>query len=555
MKRYASEQGIFFLVVAFGLVLLADPAAHADKLSFTGSTSEPASSTFVLGQTISLNFKATGLGEEATAPRVNVAVDDEFNNVVWKGQVTMQKGWDGAWTVTLSPPAAKAGFYRVYANLIAQGKQIPVAAEGSRPAGFITYCVVLDPANRPEVPMQSAFFGMQGAFTKEISSVIPMLGIRWVLGDLDWHRFAPDDPSQFKIPEVVRKSDIRDGNPIVPFTPVYNGKPWHVYPIPTLYQNPPKWIAQQGWGQRTHEWRAYCQKAVKFYMEQYPDLPQRIYQVTWEPNNKQQFDGTQDQLVTWHQIAYETVHQLDPRAIVIGPAAATVAPYFQKWHAAVINAGIWKFIDGYSVHAYTTGIFKDLTQQDLAYDQQKLIDGLRLLRSSLSAASGRNIPIYSTEAGHATSPNPRSELVNARELIETNIIMYGEGVRTSLAFFLNDYPKPAGFGLYYNLKMDTQPVATTAVAPKPSVPAYSAMTYFLENASSLGPGNFGAGTRSYRFRRGSEKVDVVWTLVDSSAEVSAQGARFYDWMGNPVAPDRPGKVLVGPQPVYIVSDQ
>jgi hypothetical protein len=541
-------------VAALALFVLSIPATRADTPTFTGSTSQPATNTFAVGDTVTVDFKANGLAADAPAPMVRVSVADVFNTVLWKGEATLQKGPGGDWAGSIAPPGGRMGFYRVYANLYANGQQIPVNAAGSRPAGYLTYCIVPNPATRPDVPESRAFFGMQGGFTKDISTLIPLLGVRWVLGNLNWHWYAPDEAGQFKIPEVQKKGDATDGNPIVPYTPVYQGKPWRVYPLPSLYQNPPKWITSHPWEQRAREWRTYCQQAAHLYMEQYPDMEQRVYQVTWEPNDKQQWDGTPDQLVAWHQIAYEAVHQTDPKAVIIGPTAATIAPYFIKWHSTLITLNIWKYLDGYGVHAYTVNPFASIAQRDVGEDQNKLVTGLRMLRDQLSAAAGRNIPIYSTEAGHVSGADPASELVHARNLVESNVIMYGEGLRLSFAFYLNDYTKPpAGFGLYYNLKMDTMPQNTTAVAPKPAAPAYAAMTYLLEGATSMGEVKFGPGTRAYSFKKGSQKVDVIWTLTDAPVEVPVQGARVYDWMGNPVTSERPGKVTVGPQPVYIVT--
>ena len=97
-------------------------------------------------------------------------------------------------------PHARLGFYRVGAEL---SNGLLLHDLGTRPAGFLTYAVVPDPAKRADLDEDKSHFAMQGApWDKKKSALI---GARWVLDDgLQWRRAEPKHAGEFG-PEQARR--------------------------------------------------------------------------------------------------------------------------------------------------------------------------------------------------------------------------------------------------------------------------------------------------------------------------------------------------------------
>ena len=65
---------------------------------------------------------------------------------------------EGRWTGTFPMPTDRLGFRRV----IVTSGELTLPKLGSRPKGCLTYAVVPDPAKRPPISQEDAFFGLQG---------------------------------------------------------------------------------------------------------------------------------------------------------------------------------------------------------------------------------------------------------------------------------------------------------------------------------------------------------------------------------------------------------
>ena len=242
----------------------------------------------------------------------------------------------------------------------------------------MTYCVVPDPA-RPLLDQTAAFFGMAGGFSRQTETLIPLLGIRWLWGNMGWEAFSPLGPKQF-LEIAPPRSTLSDGS-----------RSWPVFFIPSLYGRPPVW-AHRSFHERLAEWPLFVEKAAKYYVRTSPESSERLYQVTWEPDMRTQFDGTPEQLLQWHQAAFNTLHANDPKAKVLGPTSYNVDPNHLGWTDRLLDMGLWRYIDGLSVHTYVP-----------SKDPLQLLGALRHLRQKLKAVAQRDIPIYSTESGYQSN--------------------------------------------------------------------------------------------------------------------------------------------------------
>src|SRR5262249_27188247 len=113
------------------------------------------------------------------------------------------------------------------------------------------------------------------------------------------------------------------------------------------------------------------------------------YELWDEPDSSLYWTGTQAQMVTMAQTAYNIIHTLDPNAIVIGPGiAGSNDPPTVAWMSAYWSAGGAQYQDIVAYHAYTG--------KTISYPSYLpgLISAIQSLQQRFSIASK---PIWFTE--------------------------------------------------------------------------------------------------------------------------------------------------------------
>jgi hypothetical protein len=511
----------------------------------TADTSSPNLSTFVLGKPVTLTFSVTGLSPGQPETLI-VDVQNELGNHVGHFQSPVVGDTTANWQTSWLAPHGKLGFYRVYCKL-SDGTKIP--ALGSRQAGYITYCIVPDPANRAAVTQSTSRFGMQGGYNYTVN-VMPYLGIHWFnVSTFTWSSVETNYSGQMHWATVT------------PYSTTYNGKPWPVYPIFSPFYSPPAWATVPGSkglltasGQTA--WSNYCTAVAKCVAASYPGLTRDVYQVTWEPNFSTTFSGTPAQLASVYQTAYANLHANDPNAVVIGPAGG---PFYGSswlpWYQSQASAGLGKYIDGLSIHAY----FEMLGINSQPFSA--LAQDIHALKSAYAGKAG--LTYLGTEQGFSTNGLESNELQQAEVLSAENLMMLGEGFSSNMMFYIVDFPGNTaanGFGCYYDL---TAPIVwgPTKTGPKPIAPVYAAQSNLLEGYNSDGAiPNLSTGEYGYIFQQGQSIVLALWSDTDQGQSVSlpvgASSVNVVDWMGNATPVQTPnGQVTVtlSPRPVYVTG--
>ncbi len=200
--------------------------------TLSGDTNRPNNSTFVVGEKVELTFQASGLAASAATP-LSITVSDEVGNKISSTSISLMAESSGKASVSFAAPASNFGYYRVEATL-PDGTTHP--KQGTRPAGFMTYAVVPDPAKRVDCGDAGSRFGMQGGFSAAQGSVIPYLGIRYMLAGPGWRDLEPKNAGQFT---AARSAALAKGQVYPVKNPVtnnitYNGATWSTYSVPLL---------------------------------------------------------------------------------------------------------------------------------------------------------------------------------------------------------------------------------------------------------------------------------------------------------------------------------
>lgn len=518
-------------------------ASHSGAIN--GETSRPDSSTFIPGETITLSFWGTGLNPEDTRQTITVTVYDEHDKVRSAERFKIKADTSGSWKIDAPAPNQGIGFYKVIATTTAGGQ---LSRLGTRGAGYLTYAVVPDPAQRVLVDETKARFGMQGGLNSKLCDVFPYLGIRWILDSgYRWRDNEPDRAGQYAgSPPAEQYS--------------YKGKPWKMYTLPSLYVNTPDWAvlpnsmpAGQPLGMLTPSgetaWKAFAAKAVNAYSAHNPDRKEHLFQLTWEPQPGARWKGSAADLVRVYAAAYDAIHAADPKAKVIGPTLFPDAGENTSWLKSLLNAGLAQYLDGFSVHPYA---------QD-PVSLAALAGNLRTQKSLVDKAKKRELPRFGTEQGWNTQGNPANDMTQARGLLRSEIIMLGEGYRFNFTFYIADFFGEPGYGYYYNLNPAIE-FGTDKISPKPIVPAYAFYTWLLEGATSEGAiENLGRAASGYRFvSHSGQRIMALFSYANTSKHsvaVPAAQADVYDWMGRKSRikiTDGRLAVTLSPEPLYIV---
>jgi len=546
--------------IVFAAMTLLSAHQTRAEISLTGDTSNPTTSTFIPGEPITLTFHVTGLATNDTRLKLLLDFENEYDKTLQRKEIAITPDSSGNWTTTVPAITDRLGFYRVNVKL---SNGVVMAPLGSRKGSYLTYCIVPDPSLRKDYPETRTRFGMQGGFSANLNSLLPLLGIRWVLGGYFWNTMEPDHAGQYEATlnqelATAQKAGKPYGVPEDTQGEVKPGVPWKVYPFPTLY-GPPKWAVQDPKTKVLNAvikpedytaWTSYAGSAAKGFSLKYPNMDPRIYQITWEPDYPWGFNGDPQQLVQIFSLCYQAIHEADPKAMVMGPTYGGLGGDDDTQFESDLKNGLGKYLDAFSIHPYFA----------INPEQNDMVDIYRHQEDMIRQYVGHDIPRIGTEEGYATGEHEDKELLQALTLTRQNLITLGEGYWFNVAFYIADYPSEPGYGYYYNLNPKIA-FGTDKVAPKPVAAVYAAQSFLLDGSKSLEPIQWlGKTVLGYVFERDGQITIALWDWGVKGEKISlpvgASKVTVYDWMGNPSevdAKDGMVELTLGEAPIYVVG--
>lgn len=530
-------------------------ASAAPVLS--ADTNRPTTSTFSLGEQVEVTFAVAGLHENEKTTLV-LDVRNEFGKNIAKPEPVALSG-DGAGRAryVFSAPAAMLGYYEINARL-ADGT--PLSALGTRPAGIVSYAVVPDPQTRIDYGDAFSRFGLQGGFSVS-ALVLPYLGARYILSGNSWDRMEPDHPGQFK-EERTKADQTGKRHPAKAAEnekPLFKGREWATYHIATVTNaSLPSWALKPNtsgtickkFGELNEEGvqslPAFALAHAKAFAADYKNQGSRYYQVTWEPAAGWCYGGTPAGLVRIYDQCHQALHMGDPQAIVAGPTL-----FLEKNSSAQLlglwDAGLGRAIDALSIHPYISGWPPETHGMPT------------ILREQLAAAEkakGQPVRFLGTEQGYTAADH--GNLKKAMGDIRLTLMMLGEGADLDFGFYVADFLEGPdaktnkGYGYYWNLNTGIN-FGTDKLGPKVVAPAYAAMTYFLDGATSQGPLTNTKGSQlGYTFKKNHATIIAVWDYNGTSPYKIPAGAKVCDWMGNCTEAKQP-EMTIGGVPTYFIQ--
>jgi hypothetical protein len=467
------------------------------------------------------------------------------------------------WENVLEMPDYGSGYFAVHMKLKKSGVTLPRL--GTRPEGMISYAV--KPAIRP-VPLEhvdDSRFGAQGfAFVDTgevgrgnmVAPLYPETGLKWIYGyrrpgDIrlgDYHPNLNEAKTLFRDESGAGlcllltctgfPADLMDAPEGVTSFPGGSYPPKDF----NYYESVLGKIAKE---------RALVKQSGAF-----PTQKKNYYEITWEPD--WHWRGSDEQFIKIYEHAYRGIHANDPDGMLLG-AKYGVLPRGVAHLERLLPQGLANYLDGISTHAYCSW-----PDRVLRRDIRKVVS---LARQYLKPGA----PVIQSEVGSRDtvdwpgSPDPyRTQMAYD---LRAHLIILGEGVDTSLFFYLTDHGAGGAYGLYYNLNDPNPTFGPTHVSPKPVGAAFAAMIHLLEGTETLRPLDYlGEEIFCYTFKRDDQILSAIWAAdMAGSCEESQRQVRIpigtgevslFDPMGNETAVQSENgfvNLTIGAEPVYLLG--
>jgi hypothetical protein len=141
------------------------------------------------------------------------------------------------------------------------------------------------------------------------------------------------------------------------------------------------------------------------------------YEIWNEPNLREFYTGTLDQMLALTKEASTIIHEADPHAVVVSPAAT--ADYGITWLGEFLYKGGGQYVDVIGYHFY-------LKPQQLP---EELPPFIQQVRSLMSANHLGDKPLWNTESGWQKPTRADSEEVAAGFLARAYILAWAAGVQ------------------------------------------------------------------------------------------------------------------------------
>ncbi|MGB7731403.1 MAG: glycosyl hydrolase [Candidatus Acidiferrum sp.] len=239
------------------------------------------------------------------------------------------------------------------------------------------------------------------------------------------------------------------------------------------------------------DWRAYVKQVATRYKGRI-----HAYEIWNEPNLKQFWIGSTDELVAMTKDAYYIIKSVDPDALVVSPAATTGAGI--SWLADFLSKGGGRYVDVIGYHCY---VFPQAPEAVLP-----LIGKVKQLMKDNGIGEK---PIWDTEIGWAEPKPFPSEELGAGYLARAFILNWSAGVQRAYWY------------MWDNRNWVT--IETTAADNKTVLPAgraYEIVQQWLSGASMDSCSQSSSQIWTCPLHRGNKSQWIVWTVVNDSKTFS-----------------------------------
>jgi hypothetical protein len=221
----------------------------------------------------------------------------------------------------------------------------------------------------------------------------------------------------------------------------------------------------------------------------------RAFEIWNEPNLKNSFTGTREQLVALAQDAYQIIHQVDPTAIVVSPSVT--GGYDVPWFSKFLDLGGGQSADVIGYHFYSS-----------PHAPESSVDVIRQVKASM-AAHGIHKPLWNTESGYTIQSDYAAVAPESGSL--NRILTHREAMAYVMRAYLLNWASGVSRLYWYDWDGARMGLGDNlGTTSKPAAAGYAAVRDWLLGATVQGCGAGDDGNWTCELSRAGKPEFVVW---------------------------------------------
>ena len=482
---------------------------NTGMLTMTATTSLPRSSLFIQNSVgddyIEITVRGIN-GYTGSSFWLDYRINDVFGALADQGSLEFHQSQGNNQSKRISIDKSRLGYFSFVPSIPGGAPGLPEV--GSHPAGFSSFCVVIDPAQRrqkapyghPDVD-KYMYFGMFMIPWENYLGydMFEILGIDNAIGGPSWRNTVTGNQNSGAT-NVNALNNYFNSNTSF----IYQG-PHYYWSDLTSYM--PKWARTEAgyagsyggelspYGEQ--EFVKFIEGVAKLKINNAPLRPYHYYQILWEPVDywngwspwgnwydfdeyyRQRYQGGDKALVRVYELAYKTIHALydakavetgdnswRSKAVVLGPTYSSIGNDYWDglyWHENLFKLGLFEYMDGLSIHPYEAaensqsaieGSVSSMDDFAFANQVQRIVNLCKKYYNERTNPKRHAQPFFwGTEQGMTERVfwnGSRRPVLTSQMVTRQSLIMMGEGFDVNMMFAFADYDQGC-YGFFYNL--------------------------------------------------------------------------------------------------------
>jgi len=265
----------------------------------------------------------------------------------------------------------------------------------------------------PAAPVPETYFGMHIHHLDRPNPTpwpsIPVPAWRLWDADVNWPDLEPNK-GQWQFQRLDRYVSVARQHGTSILLPLGGSPSWaSARPaLPSNYQ--PGFTAEPA---NLGDWRAYVTAVVSRYRGRI-----QAYDIWNEPNLRDFWTGTTDQMVDLTLEAAKIIHAADPKALLVSPAPT--ADYGVPWLEEFLKKGVCQYVDAIGFHFYVNPHTRP---------PEEMVPVIQRVRQVMAENGCGNKPLWNTETGWLSPARFTSDEAAAAFLARAYIVSWAAGVQ------------------------------------------------------------------------------------------------------------------------------
>ena len=231
------------------------------------------------------------------------------------------------------------------------------------------------------------------------------------------------------------------------------------------------------------DWRVFVRTVATRYKGRI-----HAYEIWNEPNLKQFWSGTADQLLALTREAHGIIKSVDPTAIIVSPSATST--YGTPWLSEFLSKGGGQFVDVIGYHFYVT-----------PKPPEEMLPLVQTVKQIMAMQNVGEKPLWDTESGWLLTAHIGTEELGAAYLARSYILLWASGVQRFYWYAWDNHKW---------VRIETTQADNKTL--RPAGQAYRSIQKWTVGASMDRCDESSDHTWTCHLHRGNESQWIVWTV-------------------------------------------